>query len=195
MDNQNPFSETNNDINNEILEELNEQQEELQEENNDEIENEEVQEETSENDIKYEELNNKYIRLAADFDNFRKRTISEKEELSTYTKIEVLKKITTALDTFDRAQEHLKEIDDCVKVKEGYEVAYKQLLDILSKLGLSEIEALGADFNPSEHEAITQVPTNDFEPDKVALVAQKGYKLGDKVVRPALVGVAVKPQE
>ena len=62
-------------------------------------------------------------------------------------------------------------------------------------MGLVEIEALGADFNPQEHEAITQVTTDEYEPDTVAMVAQKGYKLGDKVVRPALVGVAKKKDE
>ena len=84
-------------------------------------------------EAKYEDLNNKYLRLAADFDNFRKRTIQEKEELSKYATGEVLKKITAVLDTFERAQEHLKEIDNCQTVKEGYEVAYKQLLDTLKK--------------------------------------------------------------
>lgn len=139
---------------------------------------------------KYEDLNNKYIRLAADFDNFRKRTLAEKEELSKFTTVEVLKKIVTVLDTFDRAQEQLKDIDNCETVKQSYEIAYKQLVDTLGKMGLSEIEALGADFNPNEHEAITQVPTDEYAPDTVAMVAQKGYKLEDRVVRPALVGVA-----
>ena len=66
---------------------------------------------------KYNDLNNKYLRLAADFDNFRKRTLQEKEELSKYATCEVLKKLTTVLDTFDRANEHLKEIDNCQTVK------------------------------------------------------------------------------
>lgn len=178
-----------------------EQEEAKEEENNTqeseeikEEEQEEPKEEESSNDEKYEELNNKYIRLAADFDNFRKRTVQEKEELSKYTTIELLRKIAASLDTFDRAREHLKEIDNCQTVKEGYEVAYKQLLDTLSKIGLKEIDALGAPFNPSEHEAITQIETDEYEPDMVAVVAQKGYKLEDKIVRPALVGVAKKKE-
>ncbi|MBR2068746.1 MAG: nucleotide exchange factor GrpE [Candidatus Gastranaerophilales bacterium] len=154
--------------------------------------NEEIVDETNEpsRDEKYEELNNKYIRLAADFDNFRKRTATEKEELSKYTTAEVLKKLTASLDTFDRAKESLKDIDNPSTIKEGYEVAYKQLTDALTKIGLVEIEALGKPFNPNEHEAITQVQTDEFEPDTVAVVAQKGYKYQDKIVRPALVGVA-----
>lgn len=188
-DNKNPFQEN--------LEE-NENIEESQVEENAEVEEIEQVEKTEAKDdfeAKYEDLNNKYLRLAADYDNFRKRTIKEKEELSKYAAAEVLKKITTVLDTFDRASEHLKEIDNCQTVKESYEVAVKQLVETLKKCGLEEIEALGKEFNPNEHEAITQVPTNEFEPDTVAFVAQKGYKMGDRIIRPALVGVAKKEDE
>ena len=186
-DNKNPFKEKEEIKEENIEEESSEEQEEIQENNDS---NEQNDEQTDEQDNKYEELNNKYIRLAADFDNFRKRTAVEKEELSKYTTVEILKKLTSSLDTFDRAKESLKEIEDVKTVKEGYEVAYKQLLDTLSKIGLTEIEALSKPFDPNEHEAITQVPTDEFEPDTVAMVAQKGYKYQDKVVRPALVGVA-----
>ena len=142
-----------------------------------------------------EDLNNKYLRLAADFDNFRKRTIQEKDELSKFATIEVLRKLTSVLDTFDRAQEQLKDIEECQMVKDSYNIVYKQLLDTLKKCGMEEIEALGNEFNPNEHEAITQVPTDEVEPDKIAFVAQKGYKMGDKVIRPALVGVAKKKED
>lgn len=181
-DNKNPFEEQETVNENELTEE----QADNQEENIVEIEEKVPEAE----DTKYEELNNKYIRLAADFDNFRKRTASEKEELSKYTTVELLKKIASSLDTFDRAQESLKDIEDVKKVKEGWEVAYKQLVDTLTKIGLTEIEALGTAFNPNEHEAITQVATDEYDSDTVAIVAQKGYKYKDKIVRPALVGVA-----
>ena len=143
---------------------------------------------------KYEDLNNKYLRLAADFDNYRKRMASERQDLLKYAAADVLAKIISVLDTFDRAKDSLKDIDNCTTVKESYEVAYKQLLDTLKKAGMEEIEALGKEFNPNEHEAITQVPTDEFEEDHVAVVAQKGYKLLDKVLRPALVGVAKKKE-
>ena len=103
-------------------------------------------------------------------------------------------KILTVLDTFDRAHDSLKDIDNCQTVKDSYELAYKQLLDTLKKVGMEEIEALGKEFNPSEHEAVTQIPTDEYEPDYVANVVQKGYKLADKVLRPALVGVAKKKE-
>ena len=183
---ENPFKEED-DIQQQAQEEIKEKN---TEENLEETEETTQEDDKQNNDTKYEELNNKYIRLAADFDNFRKRTAIEKEELSKFTTVELLKKIAGSLDTFDRAQEHLKDIEDSKTIKEGYEVAYKQLLDTLSKIGLVEIEALNMPFNPNEHEAITQVETDEFEPDTIAIVAQKGYKYKDKVVRPALVGVA-----
>ena len=190
-DNKNPFQK----------EEMKENIEEVSSEENNEIQEEEVNQEEVQTELqddfeaKYEDLNNKYLRLAADFDNFRKRTIQEKEDLSKYAASEVLKKLTTVLDTFDRAQEHLKDIDNCKTVKESYEVAVKQLIETLKKCGMEEIVALGKEFNPNEHEAITQVPTSEFEPDTVAFVAQKGYKMGDRIIRPALVGVAKKEDE
>lgn len=189
-DNKNPFHEEEI-VENENIKEENEQifQEENEEKN-------EINEAKNEDfEAKYEELNNRYLRLAADFDNFRKRTIQEKDDLSKYAACEVLKKLTSVLDTFDRAQEHLKEIEDCKTVKDSYEVAIKQLIDTLKKCGMEEIEAQGKVFNPNEHEAITQVPTNEFEPDTVAFVAQKGYKMGDRIIRPALVGVAKSIEE
>lgn len=191
-DNKNPFQEEEIKENNEqnIKEATEEALEEVVEEKS-----EEKVEEKDNFEIKYEDLNNKYLRLAADFDNFRKRTIQEKEDLSKYAASEVLKKLTTVLDTFDRAYEHLKDIEDCKTVKDSYDVAYKQLLDVLKKCGLEEIEAMGKVFNPNEHEAITQVPTNEMEPDTIAFVAQKGYKMADRVLRPALVGVAAKKED
>ena len=160
---------------------------------------EEVKEEQNEpteqsTEDKLEELNNKYLRLAADFDNFRKRTAQEKQDLLKYGASEVLRKILSVLDTFDRAKDSLKDIDNCQTVKDSYELAYKQLTDTLKKVGMEEIEALGKEFNPSEHEAVTQIPTDEYEADHVAAVVQKGYKLADKVLRPALVGVAKKKE-
>lgn len=192
-DNKNPFCEEEKENMNEASNEENETSNDEHEEVSEEIQAEEQNKDDFE--VKYNDLNNKYLRLAADFDNFRKRTIQEKEDLSKYAAAEVLKKITTVLDTFDRASEHLKDIEDCKTVKDSYEVAYKQLLDVLKKCGLEEIEAQGKPFNPNEHEAITQVPTNDIEPDMVAFVAQKGYKMADRVLRPALVGVAAKKED
>ena len=190
-ENKNPFHDEDKENEN-IVDEI-ENNEETKEEAQEETV---VQQEEPAEDFekKYEDLNNKYLRLAADFDNFRKRMASERQDLLKYAAADVLAKLISVLDTFDRAKDSLKDIDNCSTVKESYELAYKQLLDTLKKVGMEEIEALGKEFNPNEHEAITQVPTDEFEEDHVAVVAQKGYKLLDKVLRPALVGVAKKKE-
>ena len=190
-ENKNPFHDEDKENEN-IVDEI-ENNEETKEEAQEETV---VQQEEPAEDFekKYEDLNNKYLRLAADFDNFRKRMASERQDLLKYAAADVLAKLISVLDTFDRAKESLKDIDNCSTVKESYELAYKQLLDTLKKVGMEEIEALGKEFDPNEHEAITQVPTDEFEEDHVAVVAQKGYKLLDKVLRPALVGVAKKKE-
>ncbi len=187
-ENKNPFGEEEEKIKDE-----NKSQESAEtEKKSDEIKEESPKEDDFEE--KFQDLNNKYIRLAADFDNYRKRMAQERQELLKYGASEVLEKLISVLDTFERAKESLKDIDNCEKVKEGYEVALKQLMDTLKKVGLEEIEALGKEFNPNEHEAITQVQTDEYDEDCVAVVAQKGYKLADKVLRPALVGVAKKKE-
>ena len=195
-ENKNPFDD-NKETSEETSEEATENVEENTEEKIEEEIKEEIEEETSKEDdliAKYDELNNKYLRLAADFDNFRKRTAQEKQDLLKYGASEVLSKIVGVLDTFDRAKESLKDIDNSKTIKDSYELSYKQLLDTLKKVGMEEIEALGKEFNPTEREAVTQIPTDEYEPDCVAAVVQKGYKLLDKVIRPALVGVAKKKE-
>lgn len=138
-----------------------------------------------------EDLNNKYLRLAADFDNFRKRQAQERESLLKYGASETMTKLLVVLDTFERAKESLENVEDVKSVKESYEVAFKQLLDTLKKAGLEEIEALGAEFDPNLHEAVAQTPTNEQPDNTIISQMQKGYKLGDRVLRPALVNVAL----
>ncbi len=140
------------------------------------------------------DLNNKYIRMAADFDNYRKRQAQERESLLKYGAAETMTKLLSVLDTFERAQESLKDIDDVKSVKESYEVAFKQLLDTLKKSGLETIDALGAEFDPNLHEAIAQTPTNEHPDNTVISQMQTGYKLGDRVLRPALVNVALNEE-
>ena len=120
---------------------------------------------------KYEQLNNQYIRLAADFDNFRKRQEQEREALLKYGAENTVKKLIEVLDNFDRGLKAIETVEDCDKVKECYNLAYKNFNDVLTKIGLESIKAEGEVFDPN-------------------LQLQKGYKLGDKVLRPALVNVA-----
>ncbi len=144
--------------------------------------------------IELDDLNNKYLRLAADFDNFRKRQAQERESLLKYGAADTMTKLLTVLDTFERAKESLKDIDDAKSVKESYEVAFKQLTDTLKKAGLEIIETQGMEFDPNLHEAIAQTPTNEYPDNTIISQMQTGYKLGDRVLRPALVNVALNEE-
>ena len=141
---------------------------------------------------KYDDLNNQYIRLAADFDNYRKRQAQERESLITFGAAECMKKVIEVADNFDRAIEMVEKIDDIAKMKETFHVLNKQLSESLTKLGLEQIKSVGEKFNPNLHEAVMQTPTDEYEEETIINELQKGYKLGDKVLRPAMVSVAVK---
>ncbi len=138
----------------------------------------------------YDKLNQQYVRLAADFDNFRKRQEQERENLIKYGTEAALKKMIEVLDNFERGQKALENVDDCEKVKESFNLVHKQVYEALSKLGLEEIKAVGEEFDPNFHEAVMQTPTSEHPEHTVINELQKGYKLGDKVLRPTLVNVA-----
>ena len=139
---------------------------------------------------KYEQLNNQYIRLAADFDNFRKRQEQERENLLKYGAENTVKKLIEVLDNFDRGLKAIETVEDCDKVKECYNLAYKNFNDVLTKIGLEAIKAEGEEFDPNLHEAVMQTPTNEKPEHTIIAELHKGYKLGDKVLRPAPVNVA-----
>ena len=141
---------------------------------------------------KYDTLNNQYIRLAADFENFRKRTEQEREALLKYGAESTLKKMLEVLDNFERGLKAIETVEDCDKVKECYSLAYKNFTDVLTKAGLETIKAEGEVFDPNFHEAVMQTPTNDKPENTIIAELQKGYKLGDKVLRPTLVNVATE---
>ena len=139
-----------------------------------------------------EHLNNQYLRLAADFDNYRKRQAQEREALLKYGTEECMKKVIEVVDNFERAIKSVERIDDVDKMKETFFVLNKQLTDSLTKLGLEEIKCVGEKFDPILHEAVLQTKTEEYPEETVTQELQKGYKLGDKVLRPAMVAVAVK---
>ncbi len=206
----NPFSEettTENEITeNEVTEEESNPEAEVTEE---EVKSEETKEDAEEkkgifdglfkkNDDElnkqkeaYEKLNNQYLRLAADFDNYRKRQESEREALIKYGMEQALKKMIEVADNFTRAEKAMEKIEDCDKAKESFSVLHKQFKDSLDKLGLEEIKAEGETFDPNIHEAVMQVPTDEHPEDTVIQEMQKGYKYGEKVLRPAMVSVSV----
>lgn len=139
----------------------------------------------------YETLNNQYLRLAADFDNWRKRQESERENLIKYGTELALKKMIELADNFDRAEKAMEKIEDCDKAKESFNILDKQFRDALTKLGLEQIKTEGETFDPNLHEAVMQVPTDEKPEETIMQEMQKGYKFGDKVLRAAMVSVAV----
>lgn len=139
---------------------------------------------------KYDKLNNQYLRLAADFDNYRKRQAQEREKLLKYGAEETLKKLIGVLDNFDRAQKAIENLDDCQKVKDSFNLVCNQMRDTLTKIGLETIDTEGKEFDPNYHEAVMQTPTSEHKEGTIMNELQKGYKMGDKVLRAALVNVA-----
>ena len=181
---QNENEETIKD--NEVLENTAESQTESVEESTEE----EIVVEKNEWQEKYETLNNQYLRLAADFDNYRKRQEQERENLLKYGAENTVKKLIEVIDNFDRGMKAIETVEDCEKVKECYNLAYKNFTDVLGKIGLEVIKAEGEEFDPNLHEAVMRTPTDEKPENTVITELQKGYKLGEKVLRPTLVNVA-----
>lgn len=132
-----------------------------------------------------------YIRLAADFDNFRKRNEQERENLLKYGAEDTMSKILPVLDTFEMAKKSIMEMDDPEKIKESFNILHKQFMEALEKLGLKKIEAQGQKFDPNLHEAVKQTPSEDHEDQTVMEEFRCGFTLNDKVIRPTMVNVAV----
>ena len=139
---------------------------------------------------KFDALNNQYIRLAADFDNYRKRQAQERESLLKYGGESILKKLLEVLDNFERGEKANESVEDCEKLKESFNLLHKQLFDVLTKSGLEVIESEGKEFDPNFHEAVMQTPTGEYPEHTIISELQKGYKMGDRVLRAALVNVA-----
>lgn len=137
---------------------------------------------------KYNELNDRYLRLMAEFDNYRKRTLKEKMELTKNGGEDVLKGILPVVDNMERAMKSMETATDTEAVKEGINLIYKKFQEFLTGKGLKEIEAQGLDLDTDKHEAVTKfpAPSEDLK-GKIIDVIEKGYTLNDKVIRYAKV--------
>ncbi len=134
------------------------------------------------------QLRDRYLRLLADFENFRRRGEREKADYYKYAMAGVLKDLLPVLDNFDRALDHAEEGDEFHK---GVSLIYKQLFDMLQKHGLRPIEESGVPFDPNIHEAVVREEDDSVPSHTVTAVLQKGYFLHDRLLRPAMVKVAV----
>ncbi len=137
------------------------------------------------------ELNDKYLRLYSEFDNFRKRTIKEKAELIRTASEDVLKSVLPVIDDFERAIKANENVEEAAPIKEGITLIYNKLKNSTQLKGLTAFDSIGQDFNADTMEAITHIPaTEENQKGKVVDEVEKGYKLGDKVIRYAKVVVA-----
>ena len=133
---------------------------------------------------KYDELNNSHLRLHAEFDNYRKRTLKEKVEIIKAGGEKVLSDMIPLVDDFERALETVKAADNKEAIVEGLELIYTKFISFLNQNGVKEIEALGEKFDADKFEAVTTIPAQDkSQVDMVVDCIQKGYKLDEKVLR------------
>jgi molecular chaperone GrpE len=127
---------------------------------------------------------NKYLRLSADFDNFRKRTLREKMEMSKLAGEEIFTRILPVLDDLERAMKSIEEATEIEALKEGIGLIYNKLKEYLKQQGVKEIEAIHEEFDTDLHEAVTKIPAENKKlKGKVVDVIEKGYFLNDKVIR------------
>lgn len=139
---------------------------------------------------KYQLLNDKYLRLYSDFDNFRKRTMKEKADLVLNAGQGVIKDLLPVLDDFERAIESNGKSEDLEGLKQGFELIYNKFQGILKQKGLKEMTCKGESFDADIHEAITNIPApSEEDKGKVIDVIEKGYYLNEKVIRYAKVVV------
>lgn len=140
------------------------------------------------------ELNNKYLRLYADFENYRKRVNRDKEELVRYGNETLLYELLPILDNLELALRHTTD-ETNAGIVQGVEMTQKELLRTLEKFGLTKIESVNKVFDPAVHHAMARVERDDIEEEMVAEELRAGYLYRDKVLRPSLVMVSVKPQK
>ncbi|MCK5536872.1 MAG: nucleotide exchange factor GrpE [Bacteroidales bacterium] len=164
--------------------EKNEHKEDQKEESDKEAEVLSENDELAKMSMQLADMKDKYLRLSAEFDNYRKRTLKEKMELTKSAGSSILLNVLPVVDNFERA---LKSIDDAKEidaVKQGIELIYTTFIDFLKQQGVHCIDAINQDFNTDEHEALTKIPSPKPElKGKVVDVVEKGYKLHDKVIR------------
>lgn len=144
--------------------------------------------ESKETSKEEEELNIRYLRLAADFQNFKKRVEKEKSDIYAYANEKIVVELLDVIDNFERALDHSK--DNNEGFAEGMNMIFKQFKGVLEKNGVEEMSATGEQFDPNFHHAVLTENSVEYESGKITQVLQKGYMLNKKVIRHAMVKVA-----
>ena len=142
----------------------------------------------------HETLKSQYVRIAADFENFRKRQSRDQDDLKVQLVSKALTAILPIVDNFERARQQLKpESDEAQALHRSYQGLYKQLVDVLKQQGVAPMRVVGQQFDPNLHEAVLKEPSEEFEEDFIVEELQRGYHLDGKVLRHALVKVSMGP--
>ncbi|HEY9879876.1 MAG TPA: nucleotide exchange factor GrpE [Leptolyngbyaceae cyanobacterium] len=142
-----------------------------------------------------EERTSQYMRIAADFENYRKRTSKEKEDLEVQIKGNTVVELLPVVDNFERARSQIKPQTEAeMTIHKSYQSVYKQLVECLKRLGVSAMRAEGQEFDPNLHEAVMREPTHAHPEGTVLDEFVRGYLLGDRVLRHAMVKVAAAPE-
>jgi molecular chaperone GrpE len=155
---------------------------------------EELQKEIEAKDEAIKDLQAKMLYLHAEFENFKKMKLKEKQETLKYGNEQLLLEMIPVLDNLEMALEHASRSDDVKVISEGVKLTANQFLKVLEKSGVERIEALGKKFDPNLHEALYQEERDDVESESVVSEVQKGYMLNGRVVRPSRVSVSKKPE-
>ncbi|MEO1432698.1 MAG: nucleotide exchange factor GrpE [Cyanobacteria bacterium J06632_19] len=143
-----------------------------------------------------DERSSQYMRIAADFENYRKRTLKEKDDLELQVKRNTITELLPIIDNFERARAQIKPQNDGeMAIHKSYQGVYKQLVDCLKRLGVSPMRPEGQEFDPNEHEAVMREPTDEYPEGTVLEELVRGYFLGDRVLRHAMVKVAAPKED
>ncbi len=157
------------------------------------VDQDEVQENREDVQQLLADAQDKYVRLYADFENYRKISDRNKEELLKYANEDIITDILTVIDHLELALQHSTDSETSSSLAEGVNLTLKELTGVLEKHGLVTIDALGKPFDPVVHHAMSQIESADTEENIIVKEFRKGYKLKERVLRAAMVGVSVKP--
>lgn len=152
--------------------------------------NECLEQKTKEAEVNY----NKFLRVCADLENYKKRVEKEKGELINFSNERLIKEVLPVVDNLERAIDHIEDESDITAVKDGIKLVLDNLLAVLKKFGVEAVSAMGEKFDPTRHEAVSQEETLNSDPGTVIKEFHKGYYLNNRLLRPAMVVIAMAPE-
>ena len=154
-----------------------------------------IQTQLESTEFQLQEKESQYKRLGADFENFRKRTQKEKEDLNTQVKCSTIIELLPVIDNFERARSQIKPVNDGeMAIHKSYQTVYKQMVESLKRLGVSAMRPEGQEFDPNLHEAVMRQTTEEHSEGTIIEEFVRGYIIGDRVLRHAMVKVATAPE-